>query len=220
MKKAGISVSILDADLARIADIVEEIEEGGADSIHIDIMDGHFVRNLSFGPGFVKSIRRLTDIELDAHLMVERPGEYLEGFADAGCDSLTVHLESDVEMASVLDRIDELGLKAGLALNPATELHKIESLAVRLERILIMTVNPGFGGQRFIGESVGKIKQAREEISRLGSDALIGVDGGINNETGRSAAMAGADFLVAGSALLNSERLPDAIRKLRNECFG
>ena len=220
MKNAEISVSILDADFAKIGHIIEEIEEGEADSIHLDIMDGHFVPNLSFGPGFVKSIRKLTDIELDAHLMVERPGEYLERFADAGCGSLIVHLESDADMEPVLDKIEKLGLKAGLALNPATDLHGIDGVAGRLDKILIMTVNPGFGGQKFIMECIGKVEHAKRKICELGIDAVVGVDGGINNETGRMAAEAGADFLVAGSALLNSERLPDAIRKLRKECFA
>lgn len=215
MKKTNISVSVLDADFAKIGETVQEIEAGGADSIHLDVMDGHFVRNLSFGPGIIKSIRKLTDLEFEAHLMIENPAEYLEKFADSGCDSLIVHLESARSIDKVLESIGKLGLSSGIAVNPATKMEDAIEAMGMAEKLLVMTVNPGYGGQAFMPGSLERVKRARMLIDELDLDVKIGVDGGIDKKTGADAVDAGADFLVAGSSLLKSKSIRGAIRELR-----
>jgi ribulose-phosphate 3-epimerase len=199
MKK--IAPSILSADFGRLAEEIAAVEAAGADWIHIDVMDGHFVPNITIGPGVVASLRKTTKLPFDVHLMIENPDQYIEAFATAGSDVLTVHVEAARHLNRTLNRIRELGVKAGVSLNPATPLGLIEPILNDLDLLLIMTVNPGFGGQKFIGSVLPKIKNAKEILSHLAPQVLIEVDGGVNLDNIQSIADAGADVLVAGAAV-------------------
>jgi len=202
MKK--IAPSILSADFGRLAEEIAAVEAAGADWIHIDVMDGHFVPNITIGPGVVASLRKTTKLPFDVHLMIENPDQYIEAFAAAGSDVLTVHVEAARHLNRTLNRIRELGVKAGVSLNPATPLGLIEPVLNDLDLLLIMTVNPGFGGQKFIGSVLPKIKNAKEMLSHLAPQVLIEVDGGVNLDNIQSIADAGADVLVAGAAVFGS----------------
>jgi len=202
MKK--IAPSILSADFGRLAEEIAAVEAAGADWIHIDVMDGHFVPNITIGPGVVASLRKTTKLPFDVHLMIENPDQYIEAFATAGSDVLTVHVEAARHLNRTLNRIRELGVKAGVSLNPATPLGLIEPILNDLDLLLIMTVNPGFGGQKFIGSVLPKIKNAKEILSHLAPQVLIEVDGGVNLDNIQSIADAGADVLVAGAAVFGS----------------
>ena len=196
-----IAPSILSADFSRLGEQIDEAVAGGADYIHMDIMDGHFVPALTFGPMVVKAVRRWTDITLDIHMMVEEPELYIDELAEAGADSLTVHAEAATHLYRVVQQIKDAGMRVGVALNPATPLSTITEVLHDLDLLLIMSVNPGFGGQPFIPASVDKIERARKVLDDAGLATELEVDGGIGPDTAGSVAAAGAQVLVAGSAV-------------------
>jgi ribulose-phosphate 3-epimerase len=199
-----IAPSILSADFARLAEEITAVEAAGADWIHIDVMDGHFVPNITIGPGVVSSLRKTTKLPFDVHLMIENPEQYLDAFASAGSDVITVHVEATHHLHKTLTRIKELGIKAGVSVNPATSLSQIEPILNDVDILLIMSVNPGFGGQKFISGVLPKIKNAREIVSYLAPHILIEVDGGVTLDNIESIAEAGADVLVAGASVFGS----------------
>ncbi len=213
-----IAPSILSADFARLGDAVAEAEAGGADWIHVDVMDGHFVPNLTIGAPVVKALRKVTELPLDVHLMIEAPERFLDAFADAGANVLTVHQEACTHLHRTIERIRELGMKPGVSLNPATPLSAIEEILPYVDLVLVMTVNPGFGGQRFIPtstEKVGRLRRILEERHLWGIE--VEVDGGIGPETAAEEGEAGANVLVAGAAVYGGEgSVADNIRALRS----
>ena len=210
-----IAPSILSADFSRLGEEVRRAEEAGADIIHLDIMDGHFVPNLTFGPIIVKAIRSHTKLPFYVHLMVEKPEDYIERVVEAGGDLVIVHVEACTHLQRVLSMIRDLGARSGVALNPATPLTTIEYVLDDLDLILIMSVNPGFGGQDFIPSVLPKIKRARRRIMKKGLEIEIAVDGGVNVETAPKIVEAGADVLVAGTAVFGKPDLKKAIQELR-----
>lgn len=218
MRQAGtlqIAPSLLSADFAALGDAIAKAERGGADLIHVDIMDGHFVPNITIGPPVVKSLKRVAKLPLDVHLMIEEPDRYVEAFVEAGAASLTVHAEAVVHLHRTVHFIKSLGAKAGVALNPATPVSALEQIAGDVDYVLVMTVNPGFGGQTFIPRSESKVRAVRDLLRREGSTAPIEVDGGIDVRTAPGIVAAGADILVAGNAIFGSPDPERAIRDLR-----
>jgi ribulose-phosphate 3-epimerase len=199
-----IAPSILSADFGYLADQVQQAEAAGADYVHVDVMDGCFVPNLTLGPLIVEAVRRATRLPIDVHLMIDAPERYLADFAAAGGDVLTIHAEACTHVQATLARARELGARAGLALCPATPLTIVEEVVDDLDLLLVMTVNPGFGGQKLIPATIGKTRRARALLDQLGADAELEVDGGVNLETVGSVVAAGADVLVAGSAVFNA----------------
>ena len=211
-----LSPSLLAADFARLGEQVRAAEEAGADALHLDVMDGLFVPNLSFGLPVVAAVRRVTHLPLDLHLMIERPERYLDDFVAAGADWLTVHVEGAVHLHRTLSRIRELGARAGVTLNPATPAAALEEALDVADLVLVMTVNPGFGGQRFIDSQLRKIAILRAMIDSRHSRADLSVDGGVNAENVGSVVAAGADLIVAGSAVFNERQsVADAVAALR-----
>ena len=205
MKKYKIAPSILAADFARLGAQVQEAEAAGADWLHVDIMDGHFVPNISFGPVILEWIRPLTKLPLDVHLMIEQPESYLAAFAKAGADVLTVHVETCPHLHRSIQQIKELGVKAGVTLNPATPLSSLTEILLDVDLVLIMSVNPGFGGQSYIPASTAKIARLRKMLDDCGSHAELEVDGGVSAATAGQVVGAGATILVAGSAVFNQK---------------
>lgn len=219
MKKL-ISPSLLSADFSRLAGQMAEAERAGADVFHVDVMDGHFVPNLTFGPIIVSAINKLTELPLHVHLMISDPGRYAENFVKAGADYLSFHIEAVPEPSGVIEQIRSLGCKPALALNPPTPFDRIEPFLPSLDLLLVMTVNPGFGGQGFVRDALPKIGQAKEARDKLGASYLIEVDGGITHETGPGASAQGADMFVAGSYIFGSPDIGEAVRRLREAIGG
>lgn len=213
-----IAPSILSADFANLERDVRMIAEAGADWVHVDVMDGHFVPNLTIGPGHVKALKRITDVPLDVHLMIDNPEVQLPWYLDAGADSVTIHVEACDDAKPLLRSIREAGAKAGISLNPETPIDAIAGLLADVDLVLVMSVHPGFGGQSFIESSLDKI----EAIARMRADAgvspLIEVDGGINLETAPRAAAAGADVLVAGNAVFGAPDPALQVERIRDVC--
>ena len=211
-----IAPSILSADFTRLGEQVAEAEAAGADYIHIDVMDGHFVPNITVGPLVVEAVRRTTRLPLDVHLMIEAPERYIARFAEAGADILTVHVEACPHLHRVVQQIKGLGVKAGVSLNPATPLGSLEEILGGVDLVLVMTVNPGFGGQEFIAGMLSKIRRLRRMLDERGLKCELEVDGGINAETAPEVVAAGANVLVAGQAIFGAEEgVAEAMRRIR-----
>lgn len=211
-----IAPSILSSDFTNLAQQIRLTEMGGADWIHCDVMDGHFVPNITIGPIVVKAARKSTKLPVDVHLMIKKPDNFLEAFAEAGANYISVHVEEVVHLNRSINRIKELGCKAGVVINPATPVNSIVDVAEYIDLLLIMTVNPGFGGQEFIPNSLRRIEEAVQLRKKLKSNFLIEIDGGINNETIVGAKKAGADVFVAGSAIFHSDNITAATAELKN----
>lgn len=197
--------SILAADFARLGDAVIAVEKAGANRIHVDVMDGHFVPNISIGPVVVQCLRPITKLPLETHLMISEPDKYLDAFASAGSDSLLVHYENAIHLHRTIQHIKSLGKKAGVVINPATPAAVLEEILPDLDVVLVMTVNPGFGGQKFIESTLPKIRRVREMIDHVNPDCELEVDGGIGPETAGAAVKAGARVLVAGSSIFGAK---------------
>lgn len=210
-----IAPSILSADFARLAEEIKDVERGGADYIHVDVMDGHFVPNITIGPLIVEAIRPVTTLPLDVHLMIENPDSYIEAFAKAGSDYITVHVEACRHLHRTIQLIKSYGIKAGVVLNPATPVETIQHIISEVDMVLLMSVNPGFGGQKFIPEVLKKIRAVKEMIDEKNLDVEIEIDGGVNAETARLCVEAGATVLVAGSAIYNEKDRAKAISSIR-----
>ncbi|HEX9083272.1 MAG TPA: ribulose-phosphate 3-epimerase [Gemmatimonadaceae bacterium] len=213
-----IAPSILSADLSRLADEIAMLEEGGADWIHVDVMDGRFVPNLTFGAKVIESVRKHTELPIDVHLMVVQPENYFESFAEAGANGMTIHTEVSPHLQRQLNRIRELGCWAGAVINPATPLSAVSEVIADIDLLLVMTVNPGFGGQSFIQGSVDKVRRAREMLAENGSKAFLEVDGGIDRKTIKSVWEAGANTFVAGNAIFSAKNPKAEIAELRSRC--
>jgi ribulose-phosphate 3-epimerase len=213
-----IAPSVLSADLGRLAEQVAAAFEGGADWMHVDVMDGHFVPNLTFGVPMVRALRKLTDRPIDVHLMVERPEQYIDDYAGAGASVFTFHPEATVHVQRHLARVRERGMLAGLALNPSTPLAAIEEVVDDLDLVLVMSVNPGFGGQSYLPAATAKLARVRELLRRHRSSAVLEVDGGITVETIGEAHRAGAEAFVAGTAVFGQQDIARAVRDLRGAC--
>lgn len=210
-----IAPSILSADFSKLSDELVRIEKSGADIIHIDVMDGHFVPNLTFGAPVVKAIRHCTKLPFDVHLMISNPLKYIGDFAAAGADSITFHIESDDDPTKVISEIKKHNIKTAVSVKPNTAAEVIFPYLPYIDMVLVMTVEPGFGGQAFMPDMLGKIETIKSEIDRLGRDIKIEVDGGINFTTAVSASNAGADIFVAGNALFSTENMADAVNTMK-----
>ncbi len=212
-----IAPSILSADFARLKDEIEAIEQGGADVLHVDVMDGHFVPNLTIGPPVLRSIRKYTDLPLDVHLMITNPDNFIEQFADSGANYLTVHIEVCRHLHRTLSEIKKFGMKAGVSLNPATPLHALEAILEEVDMVLIMSVNPGFGGQSFIPSSLPKIRDLAQILKDKSlSHVEIEVDGGVSLANIRELAEAGVTIAVAGSAVFNAPDSAGMIQQMKS----
>jgi len=210
-----VAPSILSADFSRLLDEVKIVEEAGADYIHIDVMDGHFVPNITIGPPVINCLKGKTSLKFDVHLMIENPERYVDDFIECGADILTVHQEASIHLHRLINYIKSRGVKPAVALNPSTPLSSIEYILDDISMVLIMTVNPGFGGQKFINTMLRKIKDLRQMLTERNLNILIEVDGGINEENARDIVEAGADILVAGSAIYKSKDPAATIKKLK-----
>jgi ribulose-phosphate 3-epimerase len=217
-KQVRIAPSLLAADFARLKEQIAQIEDGGADWLHVDVMDGVFVPNLSFGAKVIETCRAITKLPLDVHLMVVEPEKYFDTFAKAGANVMTIHVETAPHLHRQIARIKELGCSAGAVMNPGTSLDSVREVAADLDLLLIMSVNPGFGGQAFIPESLDKIRRARALLDAAGSPAVLEVDGGISRETINACWRAGADTFVAGNAVFSAKDPAAEVRALRALC--
>lgn len=215
MRSTMIAPSILSADFTRLGDEIKAVEQAGADVIHVDVMDGHFVPNITMGPMVVKAVRKVTDLPIDVHLMISNPDQYIESFSDAGADWITVHVEACTHLHRTITAIKTLGKKAGAVLNPATSLSTLDYVLEEVDLVMLMSVNPGFGGQSFIESSLGKISDLRTAFDRVNPDAGIEVDGGVSPATIERVAAAGANIFVAGSAIYGKENYAIVIEELR-----
>ena len=215
MRSLMIAPSILSADFTRLGDEIRAVEAAGADVIHVDVMDGHFVPNITIGPLVVRAVRAVTDLPVDVHLMITDPDRYLKDFIDAGADWVTVHVEACVHLHRTLACIKDLGRKAGAVLNPATSLTTLEYVLAEVDLVMLMSVNPGFGGQSFIPSAIEKIRRLRQMLDAVNPGAGIEVDGGIGPATIGAVAEAGANIFVAGSAIYGQAEYGPVIRDLR-----
>ena len=210
-----IAPSILSADFSSLKEQIRLVEKGGADWLHLDIMDGHFVPNITFGPMVIKAIRSVTKLPLDAHLMIENPDRYLENFKAAGVDRLTVHVETCPHLHRTIQHIKKLGMKPGVTLNPSTPASSLKEIIPFVDLVLVMTVNPGFGGQKFIRSMIKKIKEISGIINTYNSSIYLEVDGGVDESNASELAAAGANVLVAGHSIFSKNNIPLSIHNLR-----
>lgn len=217
MQKMMIAPSILSADFSRLGEEIQAVEAAGAEVIHVDVMDGHFVPNITIGPLVVKAARKITELPLDVHLMISDADAYVQDFANAGADWITVHVEACTHLHRSISRIKELGKKAGAVLNPATSLASLDYVLEDLDLVMIMSVNPGFGGQTFIPSSLTKIERLRNRIEKMGLHTGIEIDGGVSPKTIKTIANAGANIFVAGSAIFGKENYKAEINALKEE---
>ena len=215
-----IAPSILSADFSRLGEEVQAIDRAGADYIHVDVMDGHFVPNITIGPLVVDALRKVTDKPLDVHLMIENPDRYIADFASAGADIITIHQEAVAHLHRTVELIKSLGKRAGVSLNPATPVESLDVILDELDLVLIMSVNPGFGGQAFIPTALDKIRALRQRITQRGLAAELQVDGGVKLDNIRDVVVAGADVLVAGSAVFNTADYAATITALRERALS
>lgn len=213
-KLPAVAPSMLSADFGRFREEVQAVEALGVEVFHLDVMDGHFVPNITFGPKVVKAVSAATCKPLDVHLMIEKPENYVEAFAEAGATVLTVHAEACVHLHRVLQQIHDLGLAAGVSLNPATPIAILEEVAREVDLVLVMTVNPGFGGQKFVEGGLSKLRRTRQLLDEAGSHAVLEADGGIGVHNAEAVAEAGVELLVAGSALLGASQRRQAFQQL------
>lgn len=217
---AFVAPSLLAADFSRLGEELRAVEEAGADLVHLDVMDGHFVDNITMGPVVVRAIRKLTDLFLDTHLMVQEPARYAAAFHEAGADGITVHVEATSDVGGTLDAVRETGARVGLALNPSTELEPYERWLERIDLLLVMSVHPGFGGQAFQPEVLPKIERAAQLRAQRGADFVLEVDGGVDPRTAIEARAAGVDVLVAGTAIFRNPPYAEPIAALRGAGRG
>ena len=213
--KKQIAPSILSADFSRLGEEIKSVEKAGADLIHVDVMDGHYVPNITIGPGVVSSLRKTTGLPFDVHLMIEDPDRYIDAFVEAGSNIITVHAEAVIHLHRTVQTIKEKGVKVGVSLNPSTPLACVEEILPDIDLLLIMTVNPGFGGQKFISGMLPKIRKARELAQTRGLKMAIEVDGGVTAENIGTLAEAGADIFVAGAAIFGSPSYSDTINRMK-----
>jgi ribulose-phosphate 3-epimerase len=212
-----IAPSILSADFSKLGDEIKAVEDAGADWIHADVMDGHFVPNITIGPLIVEAVKRATDLPIDVHLMIENPDNYISAFAEAGASHISVQVETCIHLNRTIQLVRDCGADAGVVLNPSTPLASLEWILEDVDYVLIMSVNPGFGGQAFIPSSLDKIKALRQQIQDRGLSVLIEVDGGVNEKTITQIASAGADVFVAGSAIFGSKDYSKTIQSFRQK---
>lgn len=210
-----VAPSILSADFSKLGEEIKAVEHAGADWIHIDVMDGHFVPNITIGPVVVSKIRKISDIFFDVHLMIENPGKYVEQFAKAGADLITIHAEVCNDILSTINKVKDLGCKVGVSINPETSLDVIKEIIQNVDLVLIMSVHPGFGGQSFIEDVLPKIRETRELIDKIDKKIHLEVDGGINDKTAKTAIEYGADVLVAGNFVFTNASYKDAVKSLK-----